>query len=84
MQATCGQSVTSQTPPAVFIPLNCNRKLQALVYDILPAATVIMDYAIGLGKLLAIGQFFVAAQIKGSRRDQEQGGGAGPSAQKRS
>ena len=38
-------------------------KLQALVYDILPAATVITDYAIGLEKLSANGQFFAGAQM---------------------
>ena len=36
------------------------RKLQALVYDILPPAIVITDYAIGLEKISANGQFFVA------------------------
>ena len=38
-------------------------KLQAMVYDILPPTTVIIDYAIGLRKLSANGQFFVGAQI---------------------
>ena len=38
-------------------------KLQALVYDILPPTIAITDYAIGLKKLLANGQFFVGAQI---------------------
>ena len=38
-------------------------KLQALVYDILPLTTPIIDYAIGLEKLLANGKFFVGAQI---------------------
>ena len=38
-------------------------KLQALVYDILPPATAIVDYAIGLEKLSANEQFFVCAQI---------------------
>ena len=37
-------------------------KLQALVYDILPTTTVIVDYAIGLGKLSANQQFFGDAQ----------------------
>ena len=32
-------------------------KLQALVYDILPSTTVIVDYAIGLEKLSANGHF---------------------------
>ena len=37
-------------------------KLQALVYDILPSATAIIDYAIGLEKLPANEQFFDDAQ----------------------
>ena len=37
-------------------------KLQALVYDILPSTTAIIDYAIGLRKLSANDQFFVGAQ----------------------
>ena len=37
-------------------------KLQALVYDILPPTTAITDYAIGLEKMSANGQFFVGAQ----------------------
>ena len=39
-------------------------KLQAVVYDILPSATAIaIDYAIGLGKLSANGQFFLGPQM---------------------
>ena len=38
-------------------------RLQALVYDILPPTTAITDYAIGLRKLSANEQFFVAAQM---------------------
>ena len=39
------------------------RKLQALVYDILPPTTAIVDhYAIGLGKLSANEQLFDDAQ----------------------
>ena len=38
-------------------------KLQALVYDILPPATAIIDYAIGLGKLSVNAQFFVGPQM---------------------
>ena len=34
-------------------------KLRALVYDSLPPTTAITDYAIGLEKLSADGQFFV-------------------------
>ena len=37
-------------------------KLQALAYDILPLATAIIGYAIGLWKLSANGQFFPGAQ----------------------
>ena len=37
-------------------------KLQALVYDILPSTTAIVDYAIGLEKLSANEQFFDDAQ----------------------
>ena len=37
-------------------------KLQALVYDILPQTVVIIDYAIGLEKPSANGQFFVDVQ----------------------
>ena len=39
-----------------------NRKLQALVYDILPSATAVFSYAIGPRKLSANEQFFVGAQ----------------------
>ena len=39
-------------------------RLQTLVYDILPPATVIIDYAIGLEKLSANGQFFVGAHAQ--------------------
>ena len=38
------------------------RKLQALVYDILPPTTAMVDYAIGLEKLSANEQFFEDAQ----------------------
>ena len=37
-------------------------RLQALVYDILPPTTAIVDYAIGLEKLPASEQFFDDAQ----------------------
>ena len=37
-------------------------KLKALVYDILPSATAIFDYAIGLKSLSANKQFFDNAQ----------------------
>ena len=37
-------------------------KLQALVYDILPPASAIFDYAIGIEELSANGQFFSDAQ----------------------
>ena len=39
-----------------------NRKLQALVYDILPSTTAVFSYAIGSKKLSANEQFFVGAQ----------------------
>ena len=42
-------------------------KPQVLVYDILPPATAITDYAIGLEKLSGNGQFFVGAQMAGSK-----------------
>ena len=38
------------------------RKLQALVYDILPSTTAVFSYAIGPRKLSANEQFFVGAQ----------------------
>ena len=38
-------------------------KLQALDYDILRPTTAITDYAIGLEKLSANGQFFVGVQM---------------------
>ena len=38
------------------------RKLQALVYDILPSTTAVFSYAIGSRKLSANEQFFVGAQ----------------------
>ena len=45
-----------------FIP--SDTKLQALVYDILsPAATAVIDYAIGLLKLSANEKFFAGAQM---------------------
>ena len=37
-------------------------KLKALVYDILPPTTTIIDYTLGLRKLSANGQFFIDAQ----------------------
>ena len=39
------------------------RKLQALVYDILPSTTAVFSYAKGSRKLSANEQFFVGAQI---------------------
>jgi len=38
------------------------RKLQALVYNILPSTTAIVDYAMGLEKLSVNEQFFDDAQ----------------------
>ena len=40
--------------------------LQALVYDILPPTTAIIDKAIGLEKLSANGWFFFGAQMAAS------------------
>ena len=42
---------------------NAPPKLHALVFDILPPATAMIDYAIGVQKLSANGQNFVGAQI---------------------
>ena len=39
-----------------------DRKLQALVYDILPSTTAVFSHAIGSRKLSANEQFFVGAQ----------------------
>ena len=49
----------------VYIPWahSTGAKFQALVYDIRPPTTAITDYAIGLEKLSANGQFFVGTQI---------------------
>ena len=41
---------------------NCQPKLQALVYDILPSTTAVFSYATGSRKLSANEQFFVGAQ----------------------
>ena len=41
---------------------NIQRKLQSLVYDILPSTTAVFSYAIGSRKLSANEQFFVGAQ----------------------
>ena len=38
-------------------------KLQALVCDILPATTAVINYAVSLPKLLAYRQFFISAQM---------------------
>ena len=43
-----------------------NTQLQALVYDIPPPSTAIIDYAIGVEKLSANGQFLVGAQMAAS------------------
>ena len=40
-----------------------SHKFQALVYDIFPPTTAIVNYATGLEKLTANGQFFVGAQM---------------------
>ena len=46
-----------------IVASNGNTQLQALVYDILPPPTAIIDYAIGVEKLSANGQFFVGGQM---------------------
>ena len=43
--------------------LETGGKLQALVYDILPPSTAIVNYATGLEKLTANDQFFDDAQM---------------------
>ena len=48
----------SHTAPELCV----RRKLQALVYDILPPTTAIVDYGMGLEKLSADEQFFDDAQ----------------------
>ena len=40
--------------------------IQAPIYDILPPTTATVDYAIGLEKLSANGQFFVVVQMAAS------------------
>ena len=46
----------------------CTKLQAALLYDILPPKILqSTDYAKGLGKLSANGQFFVSAQINGSK-----------------
>ena len=48
--------------PLIFFRVSYVRKLQALVYDILPSATAVFSYAVGSRKLSANEQFFVGAQ----------------------
>ena len=55
--------VTFYVSPAVAMR---SAKLQALVYDILPPATAIVDYVLCLEKLPANQQFFDDAQIAAS------------------
>ena len=43
--------------------LNSIHKLKAVVYSILPSTTAMTDYAIGLEKLSANGQFFIGAEV---------------------
>ena len=45
--------------------LKYGARLQALVYDFPPPTVVIIDYAIGLEKLLANGKVFDGAQMAG-------------------
>ena len=56
----------TQTAIEFSLPVPIGAKLQVLVYDILPPATAIVDYAIGLEKLSACEQFFDDAQIAAS------------------
>ena len=53
----CGR--LANAPPALA---RVQGKLQALVYDILPSATAVFSYAIGLEKLSANEHFFDDAQ----------------------
>ena len=46
---------------------NPARKLQALVYDILPSTTVVFSYAIGSRKLSGKEQFFVVLNLNSSK-----------------
>jgi len=43
--------------------VNPGIKLRALVYNILPPATAIIGYAVGLGKLPAVEQFFIGSLV---------------------
>ena len=47
---------------AILSYVIAERKLQTLVYDILPSTTAVFSYAIGFTKLSANEQFFVVAQ----------------------
>ena len=44
-------------------PVTSESELQALVYDILPPTSAIIDYAIGLQQLSANGQLLDGAQM---------------------
>ena len=70
MAVTVLPSHTAQTARASLLTpllqsLIVRTELQALVYDILPPTTAIIDYAIGLEKLSANGQLFVGAKTNG-------------------
>ena len=43
--------------------LNSIHKLKAVVYSILPSTTAMTDYATGLEKLSANGEFFIGAEV---------------------
>ena len=68
MPTLCRQRVLQQSVSLdwnmswLIPPLSRSRKLQALVYDILPSTTAVFSYAIGSWKLSANEQFFVGAQ----------------------
>ena len=55
------QSLLTLLPQSLAV----RNELQALVYDILPPTTAIIDYAIGLEKPSANGQLFVGAKTNG-------------------
>ena len=59
MPESGGRSVPPIDRPVQF---RVRRKLQALVYDILPSTTAVFSYATRSRKLLANEQFFVGAQ----------------------
>ena len=57
-----GPDILSGIPTRLNDKVQC--KLQALVYNILPPTTAIIDYTIGLWKLSANRQFSIGAQME--------------------